>query len=172
MFDVLDNVGCAPLKAAVKSGSRECCTLLLTAGADATRRDPDGSTFLHELLSCHRSDWSMMTRPLVSHGVDVNARTFVGISASDLAMRIADHSGLCTLFAMGAEVPVIESESTQTALLRARAAEVCIGLQSMHLPALLLVEIIRFACASVSDNVPFDRLWTIVTTIKHFRDVQ
>jgi hypothetical protein len=100
----------------------------------------------------------MMIRPLVSHGVDVNARTFVGITASDLAMRIADHSGLRTLFAIGAEVPVIESESSQTALLRARAAAVCIGLQSMHLPALQLIEIIRFACASVSDNVPFNRL--------------
>jgi ankyrin repeat protein len=166
VFDVLDNNGSTALTKAVERGSRECVALLLAAGANATRVDQRGQTLLHVLLSGLRFD-PMLVRALAAHGVDVNARDSSGLSAVDRVAERGDGVGcLCALFAVGAEV-MVASESTRLALVRARGAEVCIGLQSMRVPALQLTEIIRFACASVSDDVPFHQLWSIATTIKH-----
>jgi ankyrin repeat protein len=166
-FDTVDKYGCTALTKAVASGSRECVSLLLAAGANATRVDQLGQTLLHVLLYGRRYD-PLLVRALAAHGVDVNARDSSGLSAVDHVAKRADGVGcLCALFAIGAEVTAA-SESTRLALVRARGAEVCIGLQSMHLPALQLAEIIRFACASVSDDVPFHQLWSIATKVKHF----
>jgi ankyrin repeat protein len=56
-------------------------------------------------------------------------------------------------------------------LLQLRAAEVCIGLQSLELPALLLCEIaaVAFAPRECLVPVPFHKMWTIVTMVKHFK---
>lgn len=57
----------------------------------------------------------------------------------------------------------------QKVLLRARALEVCIGLQSLELPALLTCEILTNAFAPRESFVPFHFVWEIVTKVKHFR---
>jgi hypothetical protein len=53
-------------------------------------------------------------------------------------------------------------------LLQLRAAEVCVGLQSLELPALVLCEIAAHAFAPRECLVPFHKVWTIVTMVKHY----
>jgi ankyrin repeat protein len=51
---------------------------------------------------------------------------------------------------------------------RYRALEVCVGLQSLNLPALLACEILLFACGPVAPIIPFHHWWQIATIVKHF----
>jgi hypothetical protein len=46
-------------------------------------------------------------------------------------------------------------------LIRARAFEVCVALESLELPALLMCEILEFACAPFAACVPFHHKWNI-----------
>jgi hypothetical protein len=52
-------------------------------------------------------------------------------------------------------------------LIRARAFEVCVALESLELPALLMCEILEFACAPFAACVPFHHKWDIVVAVKH-----
>jgi hypothetical protein len=56
----------------------------------------------------------------------------------------------------------------QFQLLRMRAFQVCVGLQSQRLPALVSCEILSFVFGARESLVPFHRVWAIVTKIKHF----
>jgi ankyrin repeat protein len=60
--------------------------------------------------------------------------------------------------------------SARLRLVRARGAEICIGLQSLRLDALRLCEILLVACApaSTSTHVPFHELWNVAVKVKHF----
>lgn len=58
----------------------------------------------------------------------------------------------------------------QFKLLRPRAFQICVGLQSLRLPALVLCEILAHAFAPRELLVAFHRVWAIVTTIKHLRE--
>jgi ankyrin repeat protein len=58
----------------------------------------------------------------------------------------------------------------QFELLRWRALEVCIGLQTLDLPALITCEILANVFAPRELFVPFHRVWQLVTNVKHFRD--
>jgi ankyrin repeat protein len=55
-------------------------------------------------------------------------------------------------------------------LLRLRAFQVCVGLQSVRLPALVTCEILAHAFAPLESLVAFHRVWAVVTTIKHWRE--
>jgi len=118
----VDKNGRTALTKAVASGSRECVSLLLAAGANATRVDQRGQTLLHVLLYGRRYD-PLLVRALAAHGVDVNARDSFGSSAVDHVAKRSDGVGcLCALFAVGAEVGAqvtAASESTRLALVRA-----------------------------------------------------
>lgn len=50
--------------------------------------------------------------------------------------------------------------------LRGRAAEICIGLQDMGLPALLTLMILD---EHLPNDLPMYKLWNLVTRVKHFR---
>jgi ankyrin repeat protein len=54
-------------------------------------------------------------------------------------------------------------------LVRARGAEICIGLQSLRLDALQLCEILLMACAPASTHVRFHELWNVAVKVKHFQ---
>jgi ankyrin repeat protein len=58
----------------------------------------------------------------------------------------------------------------QFALLRLRGFEVCVGLQSLCLSALVLCEILEHVFMPRTCVIPFHRLWALATTIKHFRE--
>jgi hypothetical protein len=56
----------------------------------------------------------------------------------------------------------------QLKMMRLRGFQVCVGLQSLRLPALVLCEILANAFAPLESLIAFHRVWAIVTTIKHF----
>jgi len=58
----------------------------------------------------------------------------------------------------------------QVDLIRHRAAEVLIGLQSQEISAGELLEIIEFACEPFSNCVPPHIKWQLIVTVKHFHD--
>lgn len=60
----------------------------------------------------------------------------------------------------------------QRELVRLRAFEVCTGMQALGLPALLMCEILAKSFGVRELMVRFHFLWTIVTTVKHFREHQ
>lgn len=166
-------VGSTALTKAVERGSRECVALLLAAGANATRVDQRGQTLLHVLLSGLRFD-PMLVRALAAHGVDVSARDSSGLThlVCCRSCRKARRRGrlpVCVVCGWCRGDGCVRVDAIGAgARARRRGVHRCIGLQSMRVPALQLTEIIRFACASVSDDVPFHQLWSIATTIKHF----
>lgn len=57
----------------------------------------------------------------------------------------------------------------QLELLKLRAFELCIGLQSLELPALVTCEIVAKSFGRRELLLKFHLLWTIVTLVKHFR---
>lgn len=58
---------------------------------------------------------------------------------------------------------------TRLDLVRLRAFEVCVALQSLRLNALQLCEILMHSCGAVAMLIPFHQWWAIATTVKHFR---
>lgn len=58
----------------------------------------------------------------------------------------------------------------QQHLLRLRAHQVCVGLQSLNLPVLVTCEILANVFAPLASMVPFHRVWEFVTKVKHFHD--
>lgn len=53
-------------------------------------------------------------------------------------------------------------------LVRGRAADVCIGLQSLRLNALQLCEILMCSCGVFGSLIEFHEWWAIATKVKHF----
>jgi ankyrin repeat protein len=56
----------------------------------------------------------------------------------------------------------------QFELMRARSFEVCVGLRTLDLPALIVCLILDNVFAPVESVVPFHRVWSLVTKVKHF----
>jgi tetratricopeptide (TPR) repeat protein len=54
------------------------------------------------------------------------------------------------------------------AVCRDRAFEICVGLQSLGVPAPQLIEIVMQDCEAFAARLPFHLLWNISTAIKHF----
>ena len=54
--------------------------------------------------------------------------------------------------------------------IRERAAQVCIGLQALRVPALQLCEIVIVDCAPFAARLDFYLVWNLVVAIKHFRE--
>lgn len=86
---------------------------------------------------------------------------------------------LALLIAGGGEVAaVVPSElidaacfkivARQNVLMQERALQVCLGLHSLDLPALVTCEILSFAFTPLESLVKFHDLWSLVTKVKHF----
>lgn len=57
----------------------------------------------------------------------------------------------------------------QLNIIAPRALEVCIGLQSLHLPALVTLHIVQTELDALWNYIPFHLYWHVVTRVKHFR---
>lgn len=190
-FDQADADGVTPLSIAVRAGNLACASVLVAAGANALWVDKRSNTLLHAYLSntSARVTSGTLVRHLVAWGTDVNAVNAAGDTAFTIAAESRNRVGVCALFAAGAKLIMrtrfetveeliaaaghvnvfVPSTKIRIQLVRARGAEVCIGLQPLHLDALQLCEIVAFACApAVRRGVPFHELWNIAVKVKHF----
>lgn len=190
-LDQADADGLTALAKAVQKGNVVCSNLLVAAGANVKWVDHRANTLLHAYLSKAMTANVAFVRQLVAWGVDVNALNADGDVASEIVVKSGNVKCLCALFAVGADLAWLRKAAAssevsdlvaaatnaermdlaaeRSKLVRARGAEVCIGLQSLGLDALQMCEILQFACAAAGQFVPFHLLWNIAVKAKHFK---
>jgi ankyrin repeat protein len=167
-FDVPNCRGETPLQSAcLKGKNMECIILLIAAGADVHVRDADGKTPFHRV-----AEWNY------TYSSVAILNCFVAVDAD---LDAVDNHGITVRqrLAWWAFVIVdidVESARRRIAkirldLVRNRAMQVCIGLQSLGLDALQMCEILQHACCRGrwAQLIPFHIWWKIATTVKHFQ---
>lgn len=145
--------------------NRSTLPFLFAIGADINARDLTGQ------LVCDRA-CSYEFQILVAAGADVTSIRKASRATAPL-MAAVGHSASATLLgASGQDWSYVYGmiAMEQRVLLRLRAVEVCVGLQSLELSAMELCEILSFAFAPLESMVAFHHVWAIVTAVKHFRD--
>jgi ankyrin repeat protein len=138
----------------------QCVYLLLAANANVHALNASLQTPCHA-AAIARFD---VLGAMLAAGGDLDFRDGYGISP-----RL--HAALCCIdLPSDAEIAVAcrRIAVVQLELVRDRALQVCIGLQSRGLDALQMCEILRHACGAVAPLIPFHQWWKIATTIKHF----
>jgi ankyrin repeat protein len=151
-----------------------CDALLIGAGADVDALDWAGRTPLEVALS---------VRAHLSFAVSLVAAGACIPETNEGSKLVRDLLGLAAIgpsFKLARDPPRSERVARMQAkmarrqwiLLKHRALHVCVGLQSLNVAALELCEILANAFAPAELRVPFHRVWTLVTTIKHFRSVR
>lgn len=163
-----------------------CVQILIDAGASCVRPNAhDGTVPLHFAVRDARG-----RRPLgvlLRNGAiaDLERADNRGRTPRDFAEQsrsrlidVIEHDGVMMLVAMGVEPLPLWIEPLKTAKARAkiesyrfevvrqRAADVLIALQSLSLSALEMVHIIE--ALSPVGGVSFDKMWQLATTVKHF----
>jgi ankyrin repeat protein len=141
-----------------------CTILLLAAGADVAARDRFGRTACLRAARMQPAPLMPFVHAMVAAGADLDA---------------ADDDGqtprLC-LAECGAAVDREQVEwarreiaKTRLDVVRERAMQVCIGLQSLRLDALQMCEILQQSCGPLARLIAFHQWWKIVTTVKHLK---
>jgi ankyrin repeat protein len=134
--------------------------VLIAAGADVHKRNDHGRSPIHSLALS--GDIAGVVA-LLSAGADLDARDCDGSSAREI---LAEKR----LTIDWDQVVVARKEIAKKRLdfVRLRAFQLCIGLQSLSLPALQICDVLLFACGPIAPLIPFHQWWNIATTIKHF----
>jgi ankyrin repeat protein len=158
--------------------------LVAVAGADVDART-DGHLMTPLMCAGKNTD---VARFLLACRADVNLVDSEGMTALELtdvdAYDEDDHSCAALLYAAGATQrtfsvspldlePAIEAgrravAHEQIALIRRRASEICIALQSLGLPAWVTLQVLEFACEPLACCVRLGAKWALVTKVKHF----
>jgi ankyrin repeat protein len=144
-------------------GDITCTLLLLAAGADVTARDRQGRTAL--ICAAEWAHQSMrLVHAMLAAGADLDAEDDSGrtprqwLAESDVAVDPEQ-----------VEAARREIAKVRLDFVRQRALQVCIGLQSRGLDALQTCEVLVHACGPLAQLIKFHQWWTIVTTVKHFK---
>jgi hypothetical protein len=159
----------------------------LGSDVDAVGIDSLGATALHIaalhhdlakvrfLLACNASVDAQMP---MNHGLSPAAMPMpieLAISREVITFLLAAGSkrGTCTFFEPTEEA--IADATRQIArqrfdMIRARAFEICVALDSLELPALLMCVIIDAVCAPFAVCVPFHSKWELVVAVKHRKE--
>jgi ankyrin repeat protein len=143
-----DRVGQTPLH--FVSNYPKCAVLLVAAGANVNARDRDGRTALNVAVNWN---WTVVLPVFLAAGADPS-----DVSGQSIA-AVSDHQ---------VEAARCAIAKVRLDFVRYRATEVCVGLQSLHLDALQLCEILRHSCGPLARLIAFHQWWTIATTVKHF----
>jgi ankyrin repeat protein len=135
-----------------------CVGFLLAAGANVSARDNRGRTALHDVSRTN-------VCALLAGGADLDAADDAGETARQALARLGLTVRPCEVQAEHRNIA-----KARLNLVRDRALQVCIGLQSLRLDALQMCEILQHTCLSgrVAQLVPFHIWWKIATTVKHF----
>lgn len=144
--------------------------LLFASGANLNVFDNGGK------LPCHIAinDRGDSFATLVAAGADLRPPDDVRWPAD----RYEDEQRALLIAGGGEVAAVVPSElidvaclkilARQNVLMRERALQVCVGLHSLDLPALVVCEILSFAFTPLESLVKFHDLWSLATKVKHF----
>lgn len=140
----------------------KCIILLLAVGANVDLVDNKGE------LACHRAARSPLTHAalcaLLAAGANFDQPSVSGLTPRQRA--VGSNCPLPTDADIDAARRLIAKARVD--LVRNRALQVCIALQSFHLAALQLCEILLHSCGRFAPLIPFHIWWKIATTVKHF----
>lgn len=169
--------------------------VLLRAGADVSCVNRYERTALHH--AALHDEAGDGVRLLLVHGASVYARDWCGVrplhyaagyasaacarwllaAASPIELHVDAYDWLLpgaarTVAARGRLVESLGAEMRALArdrldLVRPRATEICVALQTLELPALLTLMIIEQAC-ELAHLASMHQIWSLVTTVKHF----
>jgi hypothetical protein len=170
--------------------------VLVELGAELDRQDNQGQNALIDALGNRQSSCVEM---LLALGADVRLVCNHGTTACYRAANWQRRASLCALVAAGGNLdqPDINGETprmiatrkdvalptadeidaarhriakTRLDLVRERAFQICVGLQSFRLNALQLCEIMMHSFGALGSLIAFHQWWAIATKVKHFRD--
>jgi ankyrin repeat protein len=184
LVDAADVDGWTPLFWCVLEGDqRATIRVLVRAGANVARRGHDGESALQRAVK-----WGNCGNvcALLAFGADPNQIDANGRSPLShckvreiAALLVAAGAQLptgCTaeVDAMFADVDVPAAlrslQIERFLLVRQRASEVSVALQSLQLPALLTVLVLYELCESDEDSIPMHFMWRLSVAVKHFGD--
>jgi ankyrin repeat protein len=192
----LDNDGMTPLHWASSCGNVLRLRILVELGAEIDSQTNEGWT---ALIYAAVNVQSSCVELLIALGADVDVVTNNGETACHLAALYERPASLCGLVAAGGDLdrPNSKGETprmfttrknvalptadainaarcriakTRLDLVRERAFQICVGLQSFRLNALQLCEILTHSFGALGSLILFHQWWAIATKVKHFRD--
>jgi ankyrin repeat protein len=159
-IDRRDASGCTPLHANLSLGNGTCTLLMLALGADVNLVSKKGQTV------CHLAAWDKpdaLCACLAAGGnLDQQCNNL------DTPRMIAERNDVQLPTADEIDAAGRRIAKTRLDLVRNRAAEICIGLQSLRLDALQLCEILMHSFGALGSLIAFHQWWKIATIVKHF----
>jgi ankyrin repeat protein len=194
----VNNTGWTPLHWASSHGNESAMRVMVELGAEIDRQNSFGWTALISDIS-RKPKRSSIVELLLALGADVNLVVNDGRSACLVAAAHEKPAVLCALVAAGGdldqpnkrgETPRMIATRDKFALptadeidvarrriakarldlVRQRAFQICLGLQSYRLNALQLCEILMHSFGALGSLIAFHQWWAIATKVKHFRD--
>jgi hypothetical protein len=137
--------------------------LFLALGADVNLVTNDGRTVCR-ITAMFNNPAALCA--LVAAGGDLEQRDTDGQSPRMIAIR--NNAQLPT----GDEIDAARRRIAKARLdlVRERAFQICVGLQSFRLNALQLCEIMMHSFGALGSLILFHQWWAIATKVKHFRD--
>jgi ankyrin repeat protein len=176
LMNVRDHGGMRCIHLAAESGAVESLRLLIQRGADIDDEEAHGHTPFEVNLWRRKDDESQLQCAIVLLAAGATIDTADAWLTTGRVDRRIPHA-VATIFddipdfqADPVEVEAMRARigTAQLDFVRARALQVCIGLQPLKLDALQTCEILQFACGPVAWRIPFHRWWQLATTVKHF----
>jgi hypothetical protein len=170
--------------------------VLVELGAEIDRQDNDRWT---ALINAAGNVQSSCVELLLALGADVSLVNKQGRAACHIAADWRRPASLCALLAAGGNLDQPDNEDetprmiairervalptadeidaarqriakTRLDLVRHRAFQICVGLQSFRLNALQLCEILMHSFGALGSLILFHQWWAIAVKVKHFRD--
>lgn len=147
--DCVDINGCTPLHLAVNGNRVSTVRLLLDAGVDWRHANKNGQTALVRAgqLGCEP------VRQLLAAAEQLTEAEWAAVRAALQASLETERRAL---------------KRGRLDVIRARATDICLGLETLELPAFVTLTIIEEACEWA--HLPtMHQIWSLVTAVKHFQ---
>jgi hypothetical protein len=160
-IDRQDNVGRSALIDAAGNLQSSCVVLLIALGADVRLVSNDGTTACHFAAVYRKSAW---LSALVAAGGDLDRPNNNG----ETPRTIAAQKNVALPTAGEIDAARQQAAKTRLDLVRERAFQICVGLQSFRLNALQLCEILMHSFGAIGSLILFHQWWAIAVKVKHF----